>query len=59
MVKIELRFVDGCKPRKSKASRGGLEVSSGLNPELLKAVDGFSQGLDKSIHFLYRVVEGK
>jgi hypothetical protein len=31
MVKVELGFVDGWKPRQSKVSGGGLEVSSGLN----------------------------
>ena len=59
MVKVELGFVDGCKPRRTKASEGGLEVSSREKPELLKAGDGLLQGLDEPIHFLFRIVEGK
>jgi hypothetical protein len=40
MVKVELGFVDGCKPRRTKASGDGLEVSSSEKLELLKAGDG-------------------
>ena len=40
MVKVRLGFVEGCKPRKNKASGDGLEVSSSEKIELLKAGDG-------------------
>ena len=44
---------------KPTVARGGLEVSSEAKTELLKAVDGFLQGCDEPIHFLFRIVEGK